>query len=153
MVLDMFHFCRLLPILGPGGRRRRHDDNTETPDPGQPPLPGTKYPVRVSPHFDKLSGALKFCFRKCWPIFLYLPRFVLPIWAKLGLRDENIGRDLHFAPVDGPRTFLKKYFWSRYYCNFGFSIIYLFFELFMASPGKTTILTSFGPIWSLFFRS
>ena len=29
------------------------DDNTETPDPGQPPLPGTKYPVRVSPHFDK----------------------------------------------------------------------------------------------------
>ena len=28
----------------------RHD--TETPDPGQPPLPGTKYPARVSPHFD-----------------------------------------------------------------------------------------------------
>ena len=28
----------------------RHD--TETPDPGQPPLPGTKYLVRTSPHFD-----------------------------------------------------------------------------------------------------
>ena len=30
-----------------------NNDDTETPDPGQPPLPGTKYPVRVSPHFDK----------------------------------------------------------------------------------------------------
>ena len=28
------------------------DDSTETPDPGQPPLPGTKYLVRISPHFD-----------------------------------------------------------------------------------------------------
>ena len=79
--------------------------------------------------------------------------FFCPTWRKSGLRDENIGRDLHFAPVDGPRTFLKNYFWSRYYCNFGFSIIDWFFELFMASPAKTTILTSFGPIWSLYFRS
>ena len=43
--------------LGPAGLSRharhgtaRHD--TETPDPGQPPLPGTKYLVRISPHFD-----------------------------------------------------------------------------------------------------
>ena len=28
------------------------NDDTETPDPGQPPLPGTKYLVRISPHFD-----------------------------------------------------------------------------------------------------
>ena len=76
-----------------------------------------------------------------------------PIWTKLGLRDENIGRDLHFAPVDGPRTFLKNYVWSRYYCNFGFWILDWCFELFMASPAKTTILTRFGPIWSLYFRS
>ena len=27
-------------------------NNTETPDPGQPPLPGMKYLVRTSPHFD-----------------------------------------------------------------------------------------------------
>ena len=75
------------------------------------------------------------------------------IWEKLGLRGENLGRDLHFAPVDGPRTFSKKYVWSRYYWNFGFSIIDWFFELLMASPAKTTVLTSFGPIWSLYFRS
>ena len=55
-----------------------------------------------------------------FPIF---SQVVWPIWAKLGLRDENIGRDLHFAPVDGPRTFLKNYFWSHYYWNLGFSII------------------------------
>ena len=30
------------------------NDDTETPDPGQPPLPGTKYLVRISPHFDFL---------------------------------------------------------------------------------------------------
>ena len=29
------------------------NDDTETPDAGQPPLPGTKYLVRISPHFDK----------------------------------------------------------------------------------------------------
>ena len=34
----------------------RHDNNTETPDPGQPPLPGTKYLVRISPHFDIRRG-------------------------------------------------------------------------------------------------
>ena len=85
--------------------------------------------------------------------FFFIFLGCLPILAKLGLRDENIGRDLHFAPVDGPRTFLKKYVWSRYYWNSGFSIIDGFFELFMASPAQTTIPTSFGPIWSLYFRS
>ena len=35
----------------------RHD--TETPDPGQPPLPGTKYLVRISPHFDKILPSPK----------------------------------------------------------------------------------------------
>ena len=38
-----------------GGRRRQRHD-TETPDPGQPPLPGKKYLVRTSPHFDETSA-------------------------------------------------------------------------------------------------
>ena len=31
------------------------NDDTETPDTGQPPLPGTKYLVRISPHFDYVN--------------------------------------------------------------------------------------------------
>ena len=37
------------------------DNDTETPDPGQPPLPGTKYLVRTSPHFDMGFGDFNFC--------------------------------------------------------------------------------------------
>ena len=40
--LDIFWFW---------GVRRQQHDNTETPDPGQPPLPGMKYLLRISPHF------------------------------------------------------------------------------------------------------
>ena len=55
LVCGSFHVCRFSQILiffgfwGPP-TTTRHD--TETPDPGQPPLPGTKYLVRISPHFD-----------------------------------------------------------------------------------------------------
>ena len=59
LVCGSFHVCRFSQILtflvflgSDDDDTTRHDDNTETPDPGQPPLPGTKYPVRVSPHFD-----------------------------------------------------------------------------------------------------
>ena len=100
-----------------------------------------------------LSGALKDFFRTFWHFFPNFPGLFLPFLGILGMRDETIGRDLHFAPVDGPRFFWEKYFWSRYYWNFGFSRIDWFFELFMASSAKTTFLTSFGPIWSLYFRS
>ena len=55
---------------------------------------------------DLLSGALKDCFRKFWPIFPDVPSFGCPIWTNLGLRDENIGRDLHFGPVNGPSFFV-----------------------------------------------
>ena len=65
--------------------------------------------VKDGSDFERyLSRALKDFLRNFRPIFSLFSRFFWPILVKLGLRDENIGRDLHFAPVDGPRSFLKK---------------------------------------------
>ena len=56
-------FCWFLATLGLTGfwddnTTRQQHANTETPDTGQHPLPGTEYLVRISPHFDKAQISL-----------------------------------------------------------------------------------------------
>ena len=65
--------------------------------------------------WGKLCRALKEVFRCVRTFFAFLSRVCWPIRGKLGLLEEHINRDIHFAPRDGPITFRKKYVWSRYY--------------------------------------
>ena len=50
---NFFILSHMESVLKDDDDMARHD--TETPDPGQPPLPGMKYLVRTSPDFDFAS--------------------------------------------------------------------------------------------------